>query len=312
MNPDSQASGGAAAAGQPASPAALKKSVQSFWNAHPCGSKFAGEEPGTLAFFRAVEEHRYAAEPHIREMASFAEAAGKRVLEIGCGLGTDGAQFAQAGAEYVGMDLSAASVTLASANLRLRNLPAGWLVSDAESLPFADNTFDLVYSNGVLHHTPDLPAAVAEVRRILRPNGRAIVMMYHKTSLNYYVGIQFLRRLGALLLATNSGVRLAHLLSGDSMEHLREHSQRLRQQPWGYLRGAQWLNNNTDGVGNPLSRVLTRSEITRLFAGFSRVRTEVRFLHAEWIPLARKLLTRRMEQALGRRIGWHLYVVAEK
>jgi len=197
MNSHSTISDGATTGRQRTPSAALKKSVQSFWNAHPCGAKFAGHEPGTLPFFRAVEEHRYALEPHIREMASFTDAAGKRVLEIGCGLGTDGAQFAKAGADYVGMDLSEASVNLAKENLRLRNLPACWLVSDAESLPFADDTFDLVYSNGVLHHTPDLPAAVAEIHRILRPRGRAIVMMYHKASLNYYVGIQFLRRMSS-------------------------------------------------------------------------------------------------------------------
>jgi ubiquinone/menaquinone biosynthesis C-methylase UbiE len=297
---------------RPAGSPSLKETVQSFWNAHPCGAKFGGHAAGTPEFFHAVEEHRYRLEPHIREMAAFPEAKGKRVLEIGCGLGTDGAQFARAGAEYIGMDLSSASVALAARNLQQQHLPASWLVSDAEYLPFPDNSFDLVYSYGVLHHTPDLPSAIAEVRRVLRPGGRAIVMMYHKTSLNYYVGILMLRRLGALLLTTDSGVRLAHRLTGDSLEHLQEHSRRLREHSWDYLRGPIWLNNNTDGVGNPLSRVFTRKGMALLFAGFSCVRTEVRFLHAEWIPLAPKLLTRRMEQALGWRIGWHLYAVAEK
>ena len=290
----------------------LKGAVQSFWNAHPCGAKFTGQEQGTGGFFRAVEEHRYRLEPHIQEMAAFDRATGKWVLEIGCGLGTDGAQFVKAGAQYVGMDLSPASVILARKNLQLQDLPANWLISDAESLPFPDGAFDVVYSNGVLHHTPNPPAAVAEIYRILRPGGRAIVMVYHKTSINYYLGILFLRRLGALLLTTEFGVRLAHRLSGDSIEHLREHSQGFRQRRWSYLRGQMWLNNNTDGVGNPLSRVFTRNDMTRLFARFSRVRTEVRFLHCEWIPLGRKILTGKLEQALGRRSGWHLYVVAEK
>jgi SAM-dependent methyltransferase len=288
----------------------IKKEVQSYWNDRPCGAKFTDYEPGTREFFRAVEEHRYRLEPHIREMAGFGETKGKRVLEIGCGLGTDGAQFAQAGANYVGMDLSA--VGLAKRNLQQRELPANCLVSDAEALPFADGSFDIVYSHGVLHHTPNLPAAVAEVYRVLRPGGRAIVMMYHRAALNYYGGILFLRRLGALLLSTDVGVRLGHRLSGDSVEHLRQHAERFRQQRWQYLRGDVWLNNNTDGVGNPLSRVLTRREISELFRRFSRVRTSVRFLHMEWVPVLRKLLRGKAGEMLGRRWGWHLYVVADK
>jgi len=292
--------------------AGLKSAVQSFWNAHPCGAKFAGKPVGSRDFFLEVEKHRYALEPHIKEMAGFDRTGGKRVLEIGCGLGTDAAQFAGAGAAYVGMDLSSASIGLASRNLQLRNLPAQWLVSDAESLPFPDDTFDCVYSNGVLHHTPDLPLAVAEIYRVLRPGGRATVMMYHKSSINYYFGILFLRRLGALLLASDFGTRVAQRLSGDSIEHLREHARSLRSLGWAYLRGQAWLNNNTDGVGNPLSRALTRREVTRLFAKFSVVRTAVRFLHAEWIPLGNRILTGKLGQALGLRFGWHLYVVADK
>jgi len=312
MNSDPHASHSSLATHAPIADGGLKEAVQSFWNAHPCGAKFAERQPGTADFFRAVEEHRYRLEPHIREMAPFDQATGKRVLEIGCGLGTDGAQFVKAGAEYVGMDLSPVSAHLAKINLQLQNLPAIWLVSDAESLPFPNDSFDLVYSYGVLHHTPDLPAAVAEIHRILRPGGRAIVMVYHKASINYYLGILFLRRLGVLLLTTDFGIRLAHRLSGDSIEHLRQHSQGLREQRWSYLRGQRWLNNNTDGVGNPLSRVFTRREIRRFFAPFSRVRTEVRFLHCEWLPLARRILTGKVQQALGRRFGWHLYVVADK
>ncbi len=289
-----------------------KKEVQSYWNGRPCGAKFARDEPGTHEFFRAVEQHRYRLEPHILEMAAFGETKGKSVLEIGCGLGTDGAQFSQAGARYVGIDLSAASVNLAKQNLEQRGLPANCFVSDAEALPFADGSFDVVYSHGVLHHTPNLPAAVAEVYRVLRPGGRAIVMMYHRASLNYYGGILFLRRLGALLLSTDFGVRLGHRLSGDSLEHLREHAERFREQRWSYLRGQTWLNNNTDGVGNPLSRVLTRREIADLFERFSRVRTSVRFLHMEWVPVLGKLLGGSAGEMLGRRWGWHLYVVADK
>lgn len=157
MNPGPLASRSPTTTHRPVAGGELKGAVQSFWNAHPCGAKFAGQEQGTDDFFRAVEEQRYRLEPHIREMAAFDHATGKRVLEIGCGLGTDGAQFVKAGAQYVGMDLSPASVLLARKNLQLQDLPANWLISDAESLPFPDGAFDVVYSNGVLHHTRIFP-----------------------------------------------------------------------------------------------------------------------------------------------------------
>src|ERR1044071_6701328 len=112
-----------------------------------------------------VEEHRYTKEWHIPEAADFESARGLRVLEIGCGLGTDGAQFAKAGAIYTGVDLTDAAVELARKRFELFNLPGEFRTADAENLDFADNSFDLVYSHGVLHHTPDTVRAVKEVYR---------------------------------------------------------------------------------------------------------------------------------------------------
>src|SRR4051794_36376762 len=91
----------------------LKERVRAFWQAHPCGTKFADAEMGTRAFYERVEEHRYEKEWHIPAAADFASTKGLRVLEIGCGLGTDGAQFAMAGALYTGVDLTDAAVELA-------------------------------------------------------------------------------------------------------------------------------------------------------------------------------------------------------
>ena len=289
----------------------LKKEVQSFWDSQPCGTKFTRHGWGTPDFFRSLEEHRYRLEPHIAELAAFPATLGKRVLEIGCGLGTDGVQFAKAGASYVGLDLSLRSVPLAKKNFEWQDLSASLLVSDAESLPIRDDSVDVVYSHGVLHHTPRVQEAVNEIHRVLRPGGLAVVMLYHRSSFNYYVGILFLRRLGALLLYSDWGVQLLHRLTGDRLAHLQEHSRRLRAQGWRYLMGGAWLNNNTDGVGNPLSRVFTRKEVSRLFGQFSRVRTQVRFLHMEWFPLFGKLLPRSTDLALGKVLGWHLYVLAE-
>ncbi len=123
----------------------LKDRVRAFWQANPCGTKFTDAPPGTLLFYERTEEHRYTKEWHIPEAADFAGARGLRVLEIGCGLGTDGAQFAKAGAIYTGVDLTDAAVELARRRFELFDLPGTFRTADAENLDFADDSFDLVY-----------------------------------------------------------------------------------------------------------------------------------------------------------------------
>src|SRR5438132_9591777 len=143
----------------------LKERVRAFWQAHPCGVKFSDAEMGTREFFERVEAHRYSKEWHIPGAANFSSATGLRVLEIGCGMGTDGAQFAKAGADYTGVDLTEAAIDLARKRFAVSGLKGEFCVSDAEKLDFADGSFDVVYSHGVLHHTPDIAAAVDEIHR---------------------------------------------------------------------------------------------------------------------------------------------------
>src|SRR5258705_11384691 len=188
----------------------LKERVRAFWQANPCGVKFADAAPGTRRFYELVEAHRYTSEWHIPIAADFVSAGGLKVLEIGCGLGTDGAQFAEAGADYTGVDLTEAAIELARKRFELFNLPGTFKTADAEHLDFEDESFDLVYSHGVLHHTPDTQKAIAEVHRVLRRGGHAKVMLYHRDSYNYRVNISILRRAGAQLLNWESGVKLVH------------------------------------------------------------------------------------------------------
>src|SRR5437660_7359415 len=205
----------------------LKERVRAFWQAHPCGVKFSDAEMGTREFFERVEAHRYSKEWHIPEAANFSSAKGLRVLEIGCGMGTDGAQFAKAGADYTGVDLTEAAIELSRKRFELFGLRGAFRVADAENLDFADGSFDLVYSHGVLHHTPDTARAVREIHRVLKPGGRAIVMLYHRGSYNYRVGIRVLRRAGARLLRSEGGIKIVHQLTGEPVESLQEHSRLL-------------------------------------------------------------------------------------
>src|SRR5262249_20834070 len=180
--------------------AELKERVRAFWQEHPCGTKFSDAEMGSREFFDRIEAHRYGKEWHIPAAADFAGARGLKVLEIGCGLGTDGAQFAAAGADYTGIDLTEASIELARRGFELSGVKGEFWVADAQRSAFAAETFGLVSSNGVLSHRPDIKAPLREIHRVLNPAGRAMVMLYHRGSYNYRVGIRVLRRVGAGLL----------------------------------------------------------------------------------------------------------------
>jgi|ERR1700686_2391780 len=290
----------------------LKERVRAFWQAHPCGTKFSDAAMGTPEFFERVEAHRYTKEWHIPDAADFAGARGLRVLEIGCGLGTDGAQFAKAGAEYVGVDLTDAAIDLGRKRFEIENLQGEFRVADAEHLAFADDSFDLVYSHGVLHHTPDTARAVQEIHRVLKPGGRAIVMLYHRGSYNYRVGIRILRRAGARWLKSESGIRIIHRLTGEPVESLREHAGLLPDSSNGYLAADEFLSQSTDGAGNPLARVYSRREARELFKDFREVELRAYFLNKRFIPLIGSLLPRSVESVLASRWGWHLWIYGKK
>jgi SAM-dependent methyltransferase len=289
----------------------LKERVRAFWQEHPCGTKFSDAPAGSAAFFERVEAHRYEKEWHIPGAADFAGSRGLRVLEIGCGLGTDGAQFAKAGADYTGVDLTEAAIELARTRFEVSGLSGEFRVADAENLDFPDDSFDLVYSHGVLHHTPDTARAVREVHRVLRPGGRAVVMLYHRGSYNYRVGIRILRRAGAGLLKNESGLKIVHRLTGEPLDSLREHAA-LGRTNNGDASADELLNQSTDGAGNPLARVYSRREARELFKDFREVELRAYFLNKRFIPLVGNVLPRSVESALASRWGWHLWIYATK
>jgi ubiquinone/menaquinone biosynthesis C-methylase UbiE len=290
----------------------LKERVRAFWQANPCGVKFADAAPGTRRFYELVEAHRYTREWHIPMAADFASARGLKVLEIGCGLGTDGAKFAEAGADYTGVDLTDAAVELARKRFKLFDLPGRFQTADAENLAFADESFDLVYSHGVLHHTPETEKAIKEIHRVLRPGGRAMVMLYHRGSYNYRVNISVLRQAGAQLLRWETGVKLINKITGEPIDNLHEHAKLLKTEKESYLRPAEFLSQNTDGAGNPLARVYSRGEARELFRDFSEVILKTYFLNKRWLPVIGDVLPRSLESLLASRWGWHLWIYAKK
>jgi SAM-dependent methyltransferase len=163
-----------------------KKAVQDFWERAACGEELYLADTGRQGYLEQARS-RYALEPYIEPFAAFATARGQKVLEIGVGLGADHQRFAAAGAELSGIDLTARAVAHAQRRLALFDLTSALAQGDAENLSFAAATFDLVYSWGVIHHSPTTQQAVDEVYRVLKAGGVAKIMIYHRRSLVGYM-----------------------------------------------------------------------------------------------------------------------------
>lgn len=165
----------------------LKSRVHEFWNERSCGETYA-TGPSERERFETQSRTRYELEPYLLPFARFSDAAGKDALEIGVGMGADHVELAQARPNSLsGLDLTTRAVDHTRQRLRIYGLNSDLRVSDAEQLPFADESFDFVYSWGVLHHSPNTAQAVREIFRVLRPGGVARVMIYHKYSLTGYM-----------------------------------------------------------------------------------------------------------------------------
>ncbi len=287
----------------PHDPDELKRRVRAHWDREPCGTR--GLEGDDLrAAFRQQERERYRVDAHIPGFADFPSAGGKRILEIGVGAGTDFIQWLRQGADAYGIDLSVESLALtrqriaaegpaipdASAYLRDDLPPAErrLQVGDAERLPFADGSFDLVYSYGVIHHSPNTAAAVAEIHRVLRPGGQARVMIYHVPSWT-----------GLLLWGVHSLARL---------------------RPWISPRRAIYRH-----LESPGTKAYSLAEARELFSAFARVDLSTALLAGDLLamrpseryqsPIFRaiwRVYPRSLIRRFGRRLGLGLLVRADK
>jgi ubiquinone/menaquinone biosynthesis C-methylase UbiE len=161
---------------------ASKQDVRDFWDEASCGEKLYLQAP-TMQGFEEQAARRYDLEPFILPFADFAATRGKDVLEIGVGLGADHQRFAEAGARLVGIDLTPRAIENTRRRFDTLGLVSDLRVGDAENLDFEAARFDVVYSWGVIHHSPDTRKAVEEIHRVLKPGGVAKVMIYNKHSL---------------------------------------------------------------------------------------------------------------------------------
>jgi ubiquinone/menaquinone biosynthesis C-methylase UbiE len=256
------------------------------WNEDPCGEVYGqGSEFGTREFFDTVEHHRYQEyAPWMPEIMGFDAFAGARLVEVGCGMGTDLLQFARGGANCVGLDITSRSVEISRQHFLVYGVDARFALSDAERLPFGDDALDVYYSNGVLHHTPETEAAVREAYRVLAPGGTAKVMLYHRNSWGYWFEMMF--KQGIVRGEFFRGLSRADVLS-------------------------RYVEYN-DGGGRPLVKVYSRSEVRAMFSMFRDVRVEVEQLTRPEIYFVGGLIPEKLFRSMRRSIGWNIIVTAIK
>jgi SAM-dependent methyltransferase len=282
-----------------------EQTVQDFWQNHACGDaqvgglreRFGGDYE---KFFTDYDRFRYQTEGHLPACFDALNLSGKRVLEIGLGEGADSESLIRRGAKWSGIDLTAESVERVRTRLTVRDLPFDDLRQGSVlELPFADDSFDMVFSHGVLHHVPEVRRAEKEIHRVLRPDGELVIMMYARWSLNYLVSISLIRR--AALLAGYPLASMGIVKAGDGKGGmLGAHIENARRIGLGrYLRLPEFTHYNTDGPGNPYALVYDRHRIARDFPSFQVTRTYKRFMHAPPLPVHGL-----PGQSL---MGWHLW-----
>jgi len=250
--------------------------IRDYWEDKTPQHWYSKQSPGTKEYYDEIQEYRYTrAYPYLPELADFAAQNGKTVLEVGCGQGTDLYQYAKSGADVTGIDLTEGAISKSRDLFGAYGAEARLETSNAETLAqFPDNAFDVVYSFGVIHHTPNTNHCFESIYRVLKPGGKAYIMIYAK-GLNYLIKFS-----------------LFHVLKG------------------GFLRGSfqDTINNNTEYQRNsPLTKMYSKKEARRMAHQFHNV--EIKKLHN---PSFSYLLPPFIDRPLGAILGDNLFIRGTK
>lgn len=267
-----------------------KLEVRKQWDRDPCGAVTAGavaaESP---EWYASVRQHRYQVyAPWLPGLIGAREWQGTDVLEIGVGLGSDHLSFAEAGARMHALDLSAEHLRHTQQHLAYHGLHTEARLGDAERNPWPDNSFDCVYSFGVLHHTPGTELAVQEVLRVLRPGGTAIIGLYHRDSAFYWLYTMLYRGVLRLGLPRLGRRRL--------------------------LSQIEYRSADNDAL--PLVKVYSRAQARQLFRGFKAVTVSTHCMAASHLPTPLSWPLRMLSPASVERYfhfaGWYVCIRATK
>ena len=287
------------------------ETVRTFWNENPCQSDLSNADE-RRQYFEEIRKKRYGnREWHVPRVARFDSFKGKTVVEIGCGIATDGLEFATNGADYIGVDLTPNAIEMARERFELFGVTGRFELANAEEgLPFEDDSVDHVYSFGVIHHSPNTEKIVDEIHRILKKDGTLTIMIYNKSSINYYIEIMFLRRIFRWLLVPKFMPGLLARITGFDKWKLEGHREALIE--GSPMTKERWISINTDGPYCPLAKVYNYGEAETLFHKFVGVRQEVWEFNTEHWSFIGRMLPESVVKWLGRKWGWHRMVYGRK
>jgi ubiquinone/menaquinone biosynthesis C-methylase UbiE len=265
--------------------------VRDYWNRRPCNIRHSTRPPGSREYFDEVEQRKYFVEPHIPQFAEFARWQGRRVLEIGCGIGTDTMNFARNAASVTAVDLSEKSLEMARKRAEVFGLTGRirFFHGSAEQLDeiMPQETFDLIYSFGVIHHTPHPDRLLEQVRKYVRPGSTAKIMVYHRHSWKVF-----------WILMTYGKGRFWRL-----REIVARHSEAETGCPVTYTYTKRELRELLERHSFKVKQM----QVEHIFP--YRIRDYVQYRYVKewyfrWMPEP-------LFHALERRLGWHLCVTAE-
>ncbi len=255
------------------------------WQNDPCGLlDELTDKTATVDFFEAIDRNRYDEHaPWLREAAGFDGFTGRKVLEVGFGMGTDLFQIARSGAEVHGVDLVPKHLEIATKRFEVFGIPAELQIADAENLPFDDNSFDSVYTFGVIHHTPDTQKAVDEIHRVLKPGGNAVIGVYHKNSAYYLFDV----------------VLTQYILM---RQFLRE----------SFAETVSRIESRKKSDAIPLVKVYSRLQFGHLLRAFETVKIDSYHIERSHFGVLRRFVGGEMPNRRSARLGWYLLAHCKK
>lgn len=277
-----------------------KDEIQQFWTRYPCVKNIIDRKEVDKDFFLMHDRIIDKLTPYHYKVYDYESCKGKAVLEIGCGMGAHAWHFASFAEKFYAVDLSSMSIELTNRRLELYGFKNAQVrQGDAENLDFPDNFFDRVYSNGVIHHTPDTPKVVREIYRVLKPGGQTTVMIYNKNSLFYRFNLMILGQLKYGILKMVPKIIISIVFK--KHPSLYELKKSLDDTPWNGL--SDLTLRFCDGHFNPHTKVYKRKDAARLFSQFQVFEIELRSPSNHFLEQI---------SFLSKHCGWALFIHAKK